>query len=188
MSNSLVEIKYPDNKLKQLEKMFAQTARAVPRVIMRGINRTVTPARTQISRELRKEINIKAGDLNEKINVRRATMSRWEARIELSTYRIPLLDFGARQTAEGVTYKIKKSGARELIPSAFIATMSSGHRGVFKRLYKQRLPIQEKFGPSIGIVFQRSEQLVKTVTADAMTNLEKNIDAQVKYLLSQRAA
>jgi hypothetical protein len=69
MSNSLVEIKYPDNKLKQLEKMFAQTARAVPRVIMRGINRTVTPARTQISRELRKEINIKAGDLNEKINL-----------------------------------------------------------------------------------------------------------------------
>jgi hypothetical protein len=37
-------------------------------------------------------------------------------------------------------------GKRTLIPGAFIATMPNGHKGVFKRLGKGRLPIKELLG------------------------------------------
>lgn len=45
---------------------------------------------------------------------------------------MPVLAYDARQTKAGVTAAIKPGG-RSLIRGAFIATMKSGHRGVFRR-------------------------------------------------------
>lgn len=56
---------------------------------------------------------------------------------------IPLSDLGATQTSRGVRVR-----ARGSYKSAFIATMGSGHRGVMKRVGKERLPIRELFGPN----------------------------------------
>ena len=129
-----VEIKFDDRKLKNIQQILAGIPNAMPRIVSRAINRTAGPAKTQISRAIRQEINIKAGDLNKKIKVQKATFTNWEARIKLSTKRIPLMKFAARQTKEGVTYKIKKSGGRKIIfEIGFIARMSNAHRGVFAR-------------------------------------------------------
>lgn len=210
-NDNLIEIKVDKAKLRNIERMLAGVPKAMPRVISRGINRTISPAKTQISRGIRQEINIKSGDLNKKIKVDKATFAKWEGRIILSTKRIPLEDFGAKQTAKGVSYKIKKSGGRQVIESGFIATMTnvsgekiSTHRGVFTTkafthrvkkknktgtgYYTSELPIQEKFGPSIGVAFERAGWLVKKVQDDATKNLEKNIDSQVRFLLSRRKA
>ncbi|MBX5015939.1 hypothetical protein [Rhizobium lentis] len=56
---------------------------------------------------------------------------------------ISLYDLGATQNARGVRVR-----ARGSYRSAFIAEMKSGHRGVMKRVGKQRLPIRELFGPN----------------------------------------
>lgn len=185
-NDNLVEIKIDEPQLRQVRQTLAGIPKAMPRVISRAINRTISPAKTAVSRGIRQEVNIKAGDLNKKIKVEKATFGKWEGRIKLSTKRIPLEDFGAKQTAKGVSYKIKKAGGRKVISSGFIATMASGHTGVFKRKGKTRLPIQEKFGPSIGIVFKRANRLVQKVTADAYKNLEKNIDSQIRFILSRK--
>ena len=65
--------------------------------------------------------------------------------------RIPIMAMKAKQTRKGVTYR--SQGKRKLIPSAFIATMPSGHRSVYKRKGKPRLPIAKLYGPSIPKVF-----------------------------------
>ncbi|MGO6707614.1 hypothetical protein [Rhizobium leguminosarum] len=56
---------------------------------------------------------------------------------------ISLYDLGATQTKTGVRVR-----ARGSYRSAFIAEMGSGHRGVMKRVGKERLPIRELFGPN----------------------------------------
>jgi hypothetical protein len=56
---------------------------------------------------------------------------------------IALFDLGATQTPRGVRVR-----ARGSYRSAFIAEMNSGHRGVMKRVGKERLPIRELFGPN----------------------------------------
>jgi hypothetical protein len=203
----IISIKIPESKLLNISRMFPELANKLSSIISWGINRTLQPAKTQINREMRKTLNIKAAYLNKYIDIERATRQKWYGRVMLSTERITLMDFDAKvQMGErwivksgqdfaspetgpiGISYKIKKGGKREIIKSAFIATMKSGHQGVFKRTGKSRLPIQEKFGPSIGLVFDRAKTVVRQVTQTAMSNLDKNIDAQVKYLLSRRAA
>ncbi len=62
------------------------------------------------------------------------------------------IDPRAKQTTQGVSYRGENS-QRQFIPHAFIATLKSGHRGVFKRLGKSRLPICELQGVSIQKIF-----------------------------------
>ncbi|WP_438752049.1 hypothetical protein [Pararhizobium sp. O133] len=56
---------------------------------------------------------------------------------------ISLYKLGATQTKTGVSVR-----ARGSYRSAFIAGMDSGHRGVMKRVGKERLPVRELFGPN----------------------------------------
>ena len=56
---------------------------------------------------------------------------------------IPLIDLAATQNRKGVRTRYRGS-----YKSAFIATMKNGHRGVFIRSGKKRLPIRELFGPN----------------------------------------
>ena len=74
---------------------------------------------------------------------------------------------------------------RKQYPKAFIATMKSGHRGVFVRTGRGRT-IAELYGPSAGRLFEGAGQISNQVQQSAMAKLEKNIDSQIKYLLSKR--
>lgn len=56
---------------------------------------------------------------------------------------IPLYQLGATQGSKGVRVRLRGS-----YRSAFIATMSNGHRGVMKRVGQARLPIRELYGPN----------------------------------------
>ena len=56
----------------------------------------------------------------------------------------------------GVMVEINK-GAPKLIPGAFLATMKSGHKGVFRReRRKSRLPIKELFTTTVADAFRDS--------------------------------
>lgn len=56
---------------------------------------------------------------------------------------VPVYRLGAKQTPEGV--QTAKHGN---FRSAFLAEMSSGHKGVMSRRGSHRLPIRELFGPN----------------------------------------
>ena len=71
------------------------------------------------------------------------------------------------------------------IPGAFIATMKSGHRGVFARTGKGRT-IRQLYGPSAGQLFEGAGGIAEDVQKSALEKLEKNIDSQIAYLLSKR--
>ncbi len=58
---------------------------------------------------------------------------------------VPLSKYPARQTRRGVTVEVNR-GKRTLIESAFLASMPSGHKGVFVRIGRERLPIDELLG------------------------------------------
>jgi len=57
-----------------------------------------------------------------------------------------LSDYPHRQTRKGVSVQVE-TGKRILFKSAFIATMHSGHQGVFLRRGAKRLPIYERAAP-----------------------------------------
>lgn len=64
----------------------------------------------------------------------------------------PVSNFPAQQQKRGVKATINK-GRPALLKSAFVATMKSGHKGVFVRKGDARLPIKELFSTRITDVF-----------------------------------
>jgi hypothetical protein len=111
--------------------------------------------RAEASRRIRAQWNIKASRVNKTLSIIFPQVGGemvWKLR---SSYGpTPLADFGARQTSKGVSVMIYKGGGRQVIPGSFLATMKSGHVGVFTRMGKKRLPIQERYGPPISSIFR----------------------------------
>ena len=100
--------------------------------------------------------------------------------IRSSRRPIPLIDFpSTRQTATGVA--TRAWGRPQVIRSAFIATMPTGHRGVFRRSSRTRLPIRELWGPHIHGTFTTPEiaSLLHGVITDRLNvNLRRRIRAE----------
>jgi hypothetical protein len=65
-------------------------------------------------------------------------------RMGVSGETVPLGEYPSRQTKSGVKLEVNV-GEPERLKHAFIATLKSGHRSVFQRSGKKRLPIEELF-------------------------------------------
>ncbi|MEJ1402645.1 MAG: hypothetical protein RPU73_02015 [Candidatus Sedimenticola sp. (ex Thyasira tokunagai)] len=104
------------------------------KALSRSINRTATHTRSQVSIKAREKTTVKAAHAKKGITIpNRATANRLHSKVVISGKRIPLIGYAVRQTKKGVSGRIYKSEPTILRPRAFIATMKSGHKGVFWR-------------------------------------------------------
>jgi hypothetical protein len=145
--------------LQAVEADFAAFPLRSGRAMVRALNRAINSGRTVMVRAIAKDMGLKSTDVRNALRLAEASLAKPEARLAASLKQIPLIKFNARGPepsrgkGRGVSYRLP--GGRGRIPSGFIATMRSGHRGVFTRKGSGRLPIEEKFGPSIGHVFRK---------------------------------
>jgi len=146
-----------DNR--ELMRHLTAIERAIPRIVPRALNRGATAARTVLVSTIRADIGLKARDVRRRTFIERATRGRLTARVSASRKRLPLIQFRARgpepSRGRGRGVRAKVPGGAGRYPNAFIATMASGHRGVYRRVRRARLPITELHGPSIGRVFEK---------------------------------
>lgn len=106
----------------------------------RAMQRVAKMGATQVIKRVAERIDIPQKFVRERTY---AYQSNLEANIRVRSDWISLYKLGARQTKKGVTVR-----GRGSYRSAFIAGMSSGHAGVFKRTSAARLPIRELYGPN----------------------------------------
>lgn len=127
---------------------IARLGRAVSRLpddikataMSRAMRRMSQRARTEYVRYGSKRLSVPPSLIRK---VAREAMSAASIDLLVRSPWIPLYALGARQTKTGVTVRLRGS-----YKSAFLATMSNGHRGVMKRSGKARLPIHELYGPN----------------------------------------
>lgn len=178
----------------ELRSILGNTPNRIRNVLRSAVNRTAAKAQVIVIRTITHEVNIKASDIRGNAHrfggvvVKKARGAELSARVTVTGSRIPLYRFGAKQTKRGVTYRIKKGGGRGIAPSAFIATMRSGHTGVFKRKTKKRFPIYELRGPSLPHVGITSQVLGYEIRTALTTELAKNIASQVDRVLAGKGA
>lgn len=168
-------------KKADLEKAIAALkSRSIPGIV-RSLNRAAVSTRTLMVRSVAADLGIKQKDVP--IAVRNASASRLEAQVIASGKRIPLIKFSARQTKRGVTARLK--GGAGKYPNAFIATMPTGHQGVYQRRPgARRLPIYELFGPSIPFVFDKYK---KQGLDRGFEQLVKNLIHELRFAATQSA-
>lgn len=136
------------------------------KAVSRALNKLATEIIAQSAREIRAAgYGFKIKDIKSKFKARKATPQRRQIVLRCFHKAVPLIEFGARQVAAGVSVKVK--GSRKVVRGAFIAKMPSGHVGVFKRdnsaLHKRvlkggrsiwsALPINQLYGPSPAVAF-----------------------------------
>lgn len=158
------------------ERAIRELGRRGPVAVARALNRTGMSERTAMARAVAQDMGIKVSAAREAIAVVKATPSSLATRVVARGRPVPLIEFKAkgpvpsRGRGQGVSYVMQ--GQRKRVQSAFIATVGNGHRGVFVRRGRARLPIKQLYGPSVARVFgnlipagetRRNEVLLKHV-------------------------
>ncbi len=189
----MIEVVVDQRKIRAVQRLLAAVPKGWRRVASRAVNHTARKARTRIVQELRRRLKMRSTDIRKDVTLRRASYANPEARIRIGGKPIPLVRFQARQTARGVTYRQPSTGRRVLSPHSFIATMRTGHRGVFRRRRAGgkrvgRLPINELTGKSLLGLFEAAPALARGIMAETSIELERRLDHEVRHLLERRAA
>lgn len=172
---------------KQARRALAKQARELsPTKIQaaqrRAVNRGITGARTEMSREVRKTVRVKSADVRDAVAIEKASgsVATPEAKMRVRHKPIPLAHFGSpRQTKKGVSVTVIK-GKRQAIPSAFIVDNLGGH--VFKRKGAARLPIRKLFGPSVR---QLAPHALETIEPKVVARLEKELVRQLERMIEK---
>lgn len=161
--------------------------------IARATNRAGTSARSEASREIRKEVALKAATVRDAIKVSKASPSRPRVDLRISGRPIPLSRYPVRQTKAGVSVQVKRSSGRKVVSGAFIATMRSGHRGVFwRRLGASgkpvgRLPIRELFSTTVAQALDETGK-VGRVLSTATRRFATELAREIRFRARKRAA
>lgn len=177
-----------------------QTFRAkFPAAEARALNRSIGTGRTTMTRLIVEDTGLAAGVVRNEIVIELATTSKKVARLIVKGSRIPLINFKARGPepsrgkGRGVTARLPQATT---YPHAFIATLSSGHRGVFQRVNLNRserksrgargknLPIRELRGPSLPRVFEKHTDEGMAV---ALAALNKNLTHELAFAANRAA-
>lgn len=194
-----------------VRRMLQDVKGGGPKVVKRAVDRTMGTMKTTISRIARETLNIRKADLDKGIGVKKYDDATASGRVTIEGASLPVYDFHPQQDMyRGVSVQIKKRGARKFIAGAFIATMKSGHKGVFwrewhdakaragfgyrikrlpwakekDRMKKYRLKIHELFTTALPEALGDKKPMDEILT-DASENLHKNLDRELNYELSK---
>ena len=192
----MIEVVVNRGQMRALRAMLREIPRDVPKVLTRALNKVAKSTHVRILRKISGEYAVSQRDLkNKNISLKRANYKNLMAIIRIKGRRIQILAFKAKQLKKGVSYKIKKKGGRRVV-YAFMesppgskqsTTMASGHKGVFKRRGKSRLPIIELFGPSVPAIFQNVQEFAaNTFQREIGNKLGKELQIQAGLMLQRK--
>lgn len=199
-----ISVKINKEDLANVESAMNGIKNGYAKVLVRSLNKTITGVRTDAVKEIGKEITPKAKIIRSTFKLFKANYANLSASVKSTGWPIPLIHYLARQVKKGVSYKVRKQAqGRLILKHAFIATMKSGHKGVFWRKYKgtptkkvkpnfqygvlperYRLPIKQRYGPSIPDIVGDDKQM-KPILDKAGDRLSKELDHQLDYELSK---
>lgn len=142
--------------VKRIQKYYKTLLpKEITKSTVQALNRTIAKVKKEKAPELQEKYGgtgITSAGLRKLLKVKKARFIDLSAAIIADTRRggTPLINFGARKAARGVRHKAY--GRRQIAKGAFIATMPGGHKGVYRRTSKGRLPIKELYGPALSKV------------------------------------
>jgi hypothetical protein len=187
ISEALQKLKAMSNALSKEDNTLA---------LARALNRTVQKSRTLSNREIRKEYNIKAADINKTFDVQKASRTNLDARLNSTGAALPLHYFAPRKVKTGVTVSIIK-GKRDRIERAFFLPnkkivvargrySNSSFEFRTKRAKKRGsdTPISKLLTASVPHAFA-SQNVQEQFVPPLQVYLAERLETELNYLLSK---
>lgn len=161
----------------QIEKIVS-SINALPDQVNRAslfaINRTAEWMKSSVAREISAEKRVKLKVIRDRIKILKANKKHLSANINANMWALKGKDLGnMSQSSLGAT------AGSHLFKRAFVATMKSGHQGVFRRKGRERLPIKEQY----VMLDNYASKLIKTfIDQESQAVFEKHFGYQIKRL------
>jgi len=160
---------------------------ALARGMAKALNRGALAARTAMVREVANVLGTAQKPVKGYIRTYTATPDHLVAIVtSLGKQGIPLGKLGPTgpepSRGKGAGVRVKAAPGR--FPHAFISTMRSGHRGVFERRGKARLPIKELRTRPVTDAFRERRAVG---VARAAESLSVNLQSELAYALQRTA-
>ncbi len=182
-SGFYIEIKGLDDVQRTLAGIKDGSRKAIVRALNKTVGTSSGGVQSDAVKEVAREFNLTQKDIKRDFRIKKATYADLSAYVRAQGKPVPLGRFiRTRQTQKGVSVQVKKSRPRVVIRHAFIPKLKSGHIGVFWRRGKQRLPIDQRFGPRVPDIFSNDE-VMKPILQKAQERLDKNFSHEVEFLL-----
>jgi Prophage minor tail protein Z (GPZ) len=193
------ELTFTVQGTEDLTRRLLNMGEDAPKAATRAINRALTSAKTLASRGLAAKLGVAQNVFARSLWTHRATWNDQEGAFVVGTARLKLVNLKASQVASDVAFRYK-AGYRDIPEAAgapFVATMPSGHTGIFVRStrppehrggqagYRKShrgswLPIGEVYGPPLSRVFQR--ELLPATLAKAEETLVKELNGEINFI------
>lgn len=205
MSAFSIQINQED--MKAVRVMLDGIEKSISLVTMRAVNKTLTGVKTDASSAIREKLNVKKSAVDETFKIKKATTLNLAAKFQSTGKPLALTDLvGTRQVQKGVSVQVRKDKSRTILQRGFIATMKSGHEGVFWREWQwhnkpsaklnrfipyarlpkiYRLPIKEGSAPRVPDYLGDKGPIMKTVLTKANERLHSNLDHELEFELSK---
>jgi len=199
-----IEIKFSNRQINLVRRLTVGIPKGFKRIAQGAISRTLTKVKSLTVHILAKAARIKQKSLKRNIFVKRPSFEVLAGYVRFGAGRVPIYEMYARQTKPGVTFQGREG--RQLIPHSFIATMPSGHTGVFMREATKRFSWRSKYhkgkevkakkhyhiyelpGPSFWFLWETHPEAQEDVRAEAEGELAKQVEDRLKYVLAEYGA
>jgi len=176
-------------QLDDLKERLAFIKGGWERAVVRAMNTAASQARTRTAQRAKAVLTADPERIEQSLLTKKATYGARAATLRIFDQPIPLFRFDVSfmfPTVEGgVTAKTIQGDSPLTLKHAFVARMSNGHVGVFSRRGKERLPIQEHYGPSVATVFEKTPGLEAEILQLAAEKFAQEAARQAEYLIQK---
>lgn len=162
---------------KQIDKIVS-SINALPeqvnRASMFAINRTAEWLKSSAAREISAQKRIKLKIIRDRFKIAKANKKHLSASISANMWALKGKDLGNMSQSP-----VGAIAGNYTFRGAFVATMKSGHRGVFRRKGKERLPIKEQY---VMLDNYASKLIATLINQESQAVFEKHFGHQIKRL------
>ncbi len=189
--------------LAKINLLLGGVKAAAPKVLVRGINKTLTGVNTTAKKAVAKRYNLTQKRIGQNFSTNRAKTALIAGSWRSTGKPIGLMSFkGTRKIKKGVSVLIEVGHKRQILRHAFIG-VSRGAKNVFEREYyrppvrpfmptfpygilpkKYRLPVDRLTGPRIEDELGKDRTL-NEVQADADRRFTQNLERELNFELSK---
>ena len=197
-----MNVKLDSQDLFEIQKTIS-TFKGNKVVIQRATNDALAGLKTESVKLLGAKITPKAAVIRSHFNIKKMARERLAAELECTGPPLALINYQASKVKKGVSVRVLKKNKKTVIKHTFIATMKSGHRGVFWRRWddyrvktnpnfqygllagsKYALPIEELYGPAIADVYDDPD-IIGPVLKNANQRLQARLEHHTNRLIDQ---
>lgn len=181
-----------DSDLAWAARQLRNIPRGVPRAAARAINHEAKKGRTQVYKMIARNLGIPQKYVKRRVRLYRATQKTLMAKIWMGSWRwkVYTVATNVKQTRTGVSFKV--AGKYTTIPHGFIATMPSGHTGVFKRVERmmksnpKRQAIEEQMVRASATQWRQAKAEATRIMNDILGNVTQRFRHQVEFLMQKQ--